>query len=269
MKVYSLDKGNRIHRPGNYLQNPAYSYNNPIKSPDFIGTLFRNPDEKQSNLNIQHYNNITRKTFKPFAQKESAITEILKENKKKLDLLFEENARVEQVYPVAERQHNKIRITIIPKGPVLANHDIVPIYKPKVGPSKRLEKNLRNNSYHYPGTKSENVEKATDQKTEPHVTFSDQLLNRDADLHLNSANTETHVTMSSTVETFVPNAKVMARIQEKHELQDINDRFSQYIQVLQSSTTSDYIFVLISILHSLQHRISSQNICNKKSFFCI
>ena len=181
--------------------------------------------------------------------------------------MFKENARVEQVYPVAERQQNKIRFTIIPQGPVVANQDIIPIHKPKVGLTKRPEKDLRINSYHYTGAKSGNVEEATDQKTEPHVTFSDQLLNRDADLHLNSANTETLDTMSSTVETFVPDAKVMARIQEKHELQDINDRFSQYIQVLQSSTASDYIFVLISILHSLQHRISSQKFCNKKSSF--
>ena len=162
MRVYSLDKANRIHRPGNYLQNPAYSYNNPIKSCDFTDTLFHIPDEKQSNLNIQHYNNITRKTFKPFVfdQKESTITEILKENKQKLDILFKESTQVKEVYPAAERKQNKIRITIIPKGPVVGNHDIVPIHK-----------DLKNNPYHCTGAKSENVAKATDQKTEPHVTI--------------------------------------------------------------------------------------------------
>ena len=251
MRVYSLDKANRIHRPGNYLQNPAYSYNNPIKSCDFTSTLFRIPDEKQSNLNIQHYNNITRKTFKPFAQKESTITEILRENKQKLDLLFEENTQVEQVYPAAQGK-KKIRITILPKGPVVANHDIVPVHRD-------LKKN---NPYHCIGAKSENVAKATDQKTEPHVTFSDQLLNRDAELHLNPMNTETHDTMSTTAESFVPDAKVMARIQEKHELQDINDRFSQYLQVQQFSKVFNYNFAAKLMLHNLPHCISIQGISN-------
>ena len=242
--VYSLDKGNRIRRSGIHLQNPAYSYNNPIRSRDFIGTLFRIPDEKQSNLNIQHYNNITRKTFKPYAQKESTITEILKENKQKLDLLFDDNEPAEKAHPVAKRQQNKVRITIIPKGPVVANHNIVPIHEDRTS-----------NLYHFTGAKSGNVEKATDQKTEPHVTFPDQpVVNRDADLHLNPVTTETHDTMSSAVESFVPDAKVMARIQEKHELQDINDRFSQYIQVLQYSKASrHYNFVVNLTLHSLRH----------------
>ena len=164
--------------------------------------------------------------------------------------MFEENTQVKQVYPVAERKQNKIRITIIPKGPVVANHDIVPIHK-----------DLKNNPYHCTGAKSENVAKATDQNTEPHVTFSDQLLNCGAELHLNPMNTTTHDTMSSTAESFVPGAKVMARIQEKHELQDINDRFSQYIQVLQFCKASNY-FAVNLLLPSLHHWISNQNFSN-------
>ena len=140
---------------------------------------------------------------------------------------------MEQVYPAPERKKN-IRITILPKGPVVANHDIVPVHRDQ----------KKNNPYHCIGAKSENVAKAADQKTESHVTFSDQLLNRDAELHLNPINTETHDTMSTTVESFVPDAKVMARIQEKHELQDINDRFSQYLQVLQFSKVFNYSFAV-------------------------
>ena len=256
VKVYNLDKKYKYLKPGNIIPNPAFSFNNPKKSCSFADTLFHTPDEVQINLNLKHYSGITRTGR---AREESNVAEILKENRQKLDLLFKEKVPVEELFPPVRKSQNtkRLRIKIIPKGPVVADHDLIPTKRTddqswEGSKRKQLEESRSSDSkVQQPkinrGLVNVEPTKAEEPKSVQRVTFTDQIEDCD-DTDVNVTKTSSFATdtdkgniMSTAMETFVPPPNAVSRIQEKHELQDVNDRLSQYIQV-------DYDIIFIACL---------------------
>ena len=239
VKVYNLDQRYRCCTTRNHIPNPAFSYNNPRKSSNFTDILFHSPDEIQINLNLKHYRDVTRKAPNYCTEKESNVAEILKENRQKLDLLFKENVPVEELFPVVKKSQKakRLRIKVLPKGPIIADHRIIPAKKTEITcqEESNLEPLEENTSSVEPHHKDNELVKfdteRTAEKSVPRVTFIDQAVDCDINVSSVPVDTNNESIMSTATETFIPPTNAVSRIREKHELQDINDRFSQYIQV--------------------------------------
>ena len=242
-----------------HLPNPAYYYNIPKTPFDFTDTYFRTPDTKQALLNQEHYQNINN-VVEYRAKKEAFVDEILKENRKKLDKIFKEDIPVEEVFreenrkEIIKRNKSK-RKSRKSRSQACVSPDDVEIALPTSRvPHCDLATNQENQSYVPPNVlsgddylidseetiidrdqvenqegfpnRSENNGIVTTEDRRS-VTFVESPENNNRVTFINIENPS----KMSTVEPFIPPPNAVSRIQEKQELQDLNDRLAQYIQV--------------------------------------
>ncbi len=107
VKVYNLEQNykylNKEHPP-----NPAYYYNIPKTPFDLTGNYFHTADAEEAVENEHHFQNINNRV-EYHAAREAFVDTVLKENKKTLDKIFDDEVPVEDVEKMIKKEQRKQR----------------------------------------------------------------------------------------------------------------------------------------------------------------
>ncbi len=107
VKVYNLEQ-NYKYLNKKHLPNPAYYYNIPKTPFDLTGNYFHSADAEEAVVNEQHFQNINNRV-EYHAAREAFVDNVLKENKKTLDKIFDDEVPVEDVEKMIKKEQRKQR----------------------------------------------------------------------------------------------------------------------------------------------------------------